>query len=134
MTASPKAPAAKPGLIVHYAGILAKGFGALATLLFTFYAGRHNRSILLILFFVVWTFLPYFGLAAADRLARRMPLGIARAIRAATLLLALVPPAIYAAVSILAPGHTATFAFLGVPAASWLAIATLLLAIRLQRK
>jgi hypothetical protein len=112
--------------------LIARWLGALASLAFTLYAGRHNRSVVLVALFAGWTLLPYFGLIAADRSASRARRDIAAAIHAASLLLALVPPAIYAAASILAPGHTATFAFLAVPAACWLAIATLLAAARLQ--
>lgn len=107
--------------------------GAVLSLAFTLYAGRHNRSILLVVLFAGWVLLPYVGLVAADRAALRARRDIAGAIHGAALLLALVPPVIYAPVSILAPGHTATFAFLAVPFASWLAIATLLIAARLQR-
>jgi len=116
------------------AALYARWLGALASLAFTLYAGRHNRSVLLVALFAGWVLLPYFGLIAADRLASRVRRHIARAIQAATVVLALVPPAIYAVLSILAPGHTATFAFLAVPAASWLAIAPLLIAVRFQYK
>ncbi len=114
--------------------LFARWFGALASIAFTLHAGRHNRSALLVALFAGWTLLPYFGLIAADRLAARARRDIASAIRAATILLALAPPGIYAAASILTPGSTATFAFLAVPAASWLAIATLLIAARIQSK
>ncbi|HWE85003.1 MAG TPA: hypothetical protein VG267_08670 [Terracidiphilus sp.] len=116
------------------AALYARGIGALASLAFTLHAGRHNSSILLVVLFAGWVLLPYLGLIAADRLAARARRDIASAIHAATLLLALVPPVIYAAAAILTPGHPATFAFLAVPATSWLAIATLFIATRLQRK
>lgn len=127
------ASSAKAGPRLRSVAVVARWLGALASLALTLYAGRHNRSILLVTLFAGWTLLPYFGLIAAGRLAQRTPPGIASAIHAAALLLALVPPAIYAVVSILAPGRPATFAFLMVPAASWLAIATLLIAARLNK-
>jgi len=120
----------KPGL--RFAARGACWLGALLSLAFTLYAGRHNPSILLGALFAGWVLLPYFGLIAADRASARARRDIARAIYASTLLLALIPPAIYAAASILAPGHPSTFAFLAVPFASWLAIATILIAVRLQ--
>jgi hypothetical protein len=120
------------GARLRSAALIARWLGAVVSLAFSLYAGRHNRSVLLVALFAGWTFLPYLGLIAADRLALRARRDIAAAIHAATLVLALVPPAIYAAASILAPGHAATFAFLAAPAACWLAIATLLAAARLQ--
>jgi hypothetical protein len=116
------------------AALYARWLGAAASLAFTLYAGRHNRSVLLVALFAGWVLLPYLGLIAADCSAARARRDIASAIHASAVLLALVPPAIYGVVSILAPGHTATFAFLLVPAAVWLGIATLLIAARLQHK
>ena len=131
---TPRTPASRPsGARLRFSTFAARWFGALASLAFTLYAGRHNHSVLLVTLFAVWVVLPYFGLVAADRLASRARRDVARAANAAALLLALVPPAIYAGASILMPGHPATFAFLAVPAASWLAIATLLAAARLSR-
>jgi hypothetical protein len=116
------------------AAVVSRWIGAAASLILTLYAGRHNHSALLIFLFVVWVFSPYFGLIAADRLATRAKTGVAAAIHAESLVLALFPPVTYAAVAILVPGHTTTFAFLAVPGASWLAIATMLVAARLQRR
>lgn len=122
------------GTRLRSASQYANGIGVASSLALVLRAGRHNPSVFLVALFVLWVLSPYFGLFLADRFSRRTPPGIASAIHAATLVLALVPPAIYTAVSFLAPGHMTTFAFLVVPGASWLAIATLLIAARLQRK
>lgn len=131
----PRTPAPNPASArLRLPAVIARWLGAIAALALTLYAGRHNHSILLPILFAGWVLLPYIGLVAVDRLAARSRLDIANAIHAAALLLALIPPILYSATSTLAPGRPATFSFLSVPAATWLAIVTLLIAGRLQSK
>lgn len=133
----PTRPAAAPhpsGSGLRSIAVIGRWVGGLASLALTLYAGRHNHSVLLPVLFAGWILLPYFGLVAVDRLASRSRADIAGAMHAAALLLALIPPVLYCATSFLAPGRPATFSFLTVPGATWLAIVTLLIAGRLQAK
>ena len=124
---------AKPSAL-NYASRLAIRVCGLAAVALTIYTGRHNHSVLLISLFVVWVVSPFFGLIMGERLARRSPVAIASAISAAALVLSVCPVLVYSIAAASLPLHEATFAFLAVPAASWLAIATLLIAARVARK
>lgn len=134
MPSSSQARSAGSSSLLRAISLYALGVGAAVTAAFVLRAGSHNRSAFLVALFFFWAVSPFFGLVAAGRAASRSRRDIASAMHASTLVLALVPAALYAIVSCLAPGHITTFAFLVVPAASWLAIATLLIAARLQRK
>jgi hypothetical protein len=109
------------------AGLWIAGAGSLAC---TLYAGRHNSSILLIALFAVWVLSPFAGLWLAERNAERTPAGIASSMRSSALVIMVFSLAIYGAAAIQGPSHQTTFAFLAVPAASWLAIVPLLIASR----
>jgi hypothetical protein len=104
--------------------------GAVGSLGFTLYAGRHNGSILLIVLFAAWVLSPFAGLWLAERSAERAPAGIAASMRASALVIMVFSLGIYGAAAMEAPSHHTAFAFLAVPAASWLAIVPLLLAAR----
>ncbi|MEP6714487.1 MAG: hypothetical protein ABJC09_02870 [Terriglobia bacterium] len=87
--------------------------GAVGSLGFTLYAGRHNPSIVLMLLFGLWVLSPF---AMLMILKHRAPRYLGAAITLASL-------AIYGYVALGHPiGHTAT-AFLVVPLVSWLLIA-----------
>ena len=105
--------------------------GAVGSLCFTVYAGRHNSSFLLIALFAVWVLTPFAGLWLAERSAERVPVGIANSMRGSALVIMVCSLGIYGAAAISGPSHHTTFAFLAVPAASWLAIVPLLIASRL---
>jgi len=105
--------------------------GAVGSLGFTLYAGRHNSSILLIVLFAVWVVSPFAGLWLAERSAERVPAGIAASMRGSALVIMVCSLGIYGAAAIQGPSHLTTFAFLAVPAASWLAIVPLLIASRM---
>jgi hypothetical protein len=109
------------------AGLWIAGTGSLAC---TLYAGRHNNSIVLIVLFAAWVVSPFAGLWLAERSAERAPAGIAASIRSSALVIMVFSLAIYGAAAIQGPSHQTTFAFLAVPAASWLAIVPLLIAAR----
>lgn len=85
--------------------------GAISSVAFTIYTGRHNASHLLILIFVVWVLSPF----AALLWTRRWP--------AIMLAIPLCSIAIYAYIALGPPRPQIAFTFLIVPAASWLAIA-----------
>jgi hypothetical protein len=105
--------------------------GAVGSLGFTVYAGRHNPSVLLIVLFAGWVVSPFAGLWLAERNAERVPRGIAASMRGSALVIMVCSLGIYGATVISGPGHQTTFAFLAVPAASWLAIVPLLIASRI---
>ncbi|HKF49998.1 MAG TPA: hypothetical protein VKB38_21725 [Terracidiphilus sp.] len=124
---------AKPS-VLRIASRLAIRACGLAAVALTLYTGRHNHSILLIGLFVAWVASPFFGLFLGERAARRSPAAIASAIYAASLVLSICPVLVYSIAAAALSLHEATFANLAVPAASWLAIATLLVAAGLARK
>ena len=105
--------------------------GAVGSLGFTLYAGRHNSSILLIVLFAVWVVSPFAGLWLAERSAERVPAGIVASMRGSALVIMVCSLGIYGAAAMQGPSHHTTFAFLAVPAASWLAIVPLLIASRM---
>lgn len=102
--------------------------GAAGSLGFTIYTGRHNNSILLMAMFAVWVLSPFAGLWLAERTAERTAPGMASAMRASALVIMVCSLGIYGAQAMRGPSHHAAFAFLAVPAASWFAIAPLLIA------
>jgi hypothetical protein len=110
------------------------GIGAAGSLAFTIYTGTHNNSVLLMAMFVLWVLSPFVGLWFAERSAERAPHGMASAIRASALVIIVCSLGIYGVVAMQGPSHHAAFAFVAVPAASWLAIAPLLIAPRSVRR
>ena len=113
------------------AGLWIAAAGSLAC---TAYAGRLNKSFLLVALFVAWVLSPFGGLAWAERTADKLPGGMASAMRASALVISICSLGIYVAVAASQPGHHNAFPFLAVPAASWLAIVGMLLAARIPIK
>lgn len=108
--------------------------GATVAVACTLYAGRHNASVLLMALFVVWVSSPFFGFLMAERWAERMRANIAATVHASALLITVFSVAIYAFIAFGPPRQHVAFAFLVVPAASWLAIAPLLVAAKFATK
>ena len=104
--------------------------GAVGSVCFAVYAGRHNASVLLRALFAVWVVSPFAGLRLTERRAEQVPTGIASSMRGSSLVIMVCSLGIYGAAAMSGPGHHTTFAFLAVPAASWLAIVPLLIASR----
>jgi hypothetical protein len=113
------------------AGLWVAAAGSVAC---TVYTGRHNSSILLMALFAVWVLTPFAGLSWINRLADRAPRDVAGAIRASSLVICISSLVLYVAVAASHLGHETAFAFLVVPATSWLAILTMWVASRLARK
>lgn len=107
------------------------GVGSLAS---TLYAGRHNKSIVLDALFAAWVLSPFAGLLWMNQTSDRAPRDIAAAIWASTLVICISSLALYVAVAAISPEHHTAFAFLVVPACSWLTILTMWMAPRLMRK
>lgn len=108
--------------------------GAIWSLFCTLYAGRHNASVLLMALFGVWVLSPFAGFAMVIRSARQQHVGILRALLANSIVVALTSAVIYGAVAFSAPTHHTAFAFLAVPAATWLAIGTFAVATKFARR
>jgi hypothetical protein len=108
--------------------------GAFWSLLCTIYAGRHNPSVLLAALFVLWVLSPFAGFAMVIRSARRHHVGIMRALLANSIVVTLTAVVIYSAVAFSPPSHHTAFAFLVVPAATWLAIGTFAAAAKFARR
>jgi hypothetical protein len=113
------------------AGLLMAAAGSVAC---TVYAGRHNKSFLLVGLFAVWVLSPFGGLAWAERAADKLPNGMASAMRASALVISICSLCIYVAVAASPPGHHNAFPFLAVPGASWLAILPMLIVPRIAAK
>lgn len=112
-------------------GVWIAAAGSLAC---TLYAGRHNKSVLLVVLFAVWVLSPFAGLIGSERAAEHSPSGIANAMRASALIIAIFSLGIYVAVAASPPEHHTAFPFLAVPAVSWLAIVPMVIAARLAAR
>ena len=99
--------------------IIGLAIGGAASLALTLYAGRHQRSVILILLFALWVVSPFLGILCAHLISDRW-LRFARImLYALTLCVVSICPGIYAAVAF---GYTTLkmgFVFLVVPFACW---------------
>ena len=107
---------------------------AAGSLACTLYAGRENKSVLLVAMFAVWVLSPFLGLAVAELMAARAPRGLASAIRASALVISIGSLALYVVAAASPPGHHKAFAFLAIPTVSWFAILPMMIAPRFARK
>jgi hypothetical protein len=112
-------------------GLWVAAAGSLAC---TLYTGRHNSSLLLVALFAIWVLTPFAGLAWINRLADSARRDIAAAIGASSLVVCISSLAIYVAIAASRPGHHTAFAFLVVPATSWLTILTMWVASRITQR
>ena len=112
------------------AGVWIAAAGSLAC---TLYAGHHNASVLLLLLSAGWVLSPFAGLVSVNRTADRGPRDIAAAIRASSLVICIASLALYVAVAASRHGHHRAFAFVVLPATSWVTILTMWIAPRLMR-
>jgi len=89
--------------------------GAVSSAALVFHAGRRNPSRVLIYLFVLWVVAPSVGLWFVDQRFRQWP-GLTRLVLYVVMLVVAVgPPAIYAAVAFGPPRAQAAFAFVIVP-------------------
>ncbi|MFL6446203.1 MAG: hypothetical protein ACJ746_00645 [Bryobacteraceae bacterium] len=99
--------------------------GAVTSIALMLHAGRHQRSIVLILLFSAWVVSPFLGLLCADLISKRWLPSARIMLNALTLAVVFICPGIYAAVAF---GYTTLkmgFVFLVVPFACWILIALL---------
>ena len=134
MNGSMRQTAAKTGGTLAPASRFALIAGAIWSVVCTLYAGRHNASVLLVALFVVWVLSPFAGFVLVIRSAQRQHVGILRALLANSIVVTLTSVLIYTAVAFSAPTHHTAFAFLVVPAATWLAIGTFAVATKFARR
>lgn len=116
------------------AAMFALAVGATCSATLTVYSGRHNRSFVLVAIFLAWVLAPYAGMFLARTVAERSAAGIAAAMHAGMIALAVFATGIYALVALNPPVHEAAAPFLVVPAAMWLAIGSMLVGARVARK
>ena len=96
--------------------------GAVGSLGFTLHAGRNNKSILLILLFVVWVLSPFVALAVGNVISNRWPVLTRMILYSLTIALTIGSLVSYSGIFSL-PGTKPGFIFLVVPLISWLLIA-----------
>ena len=109
-----------PGVVVQIA-VLA---GALGSVGFTLYAGRHNPSRILMALFVLWVLSPFAVLMWASVVSKRWSALTRATLYCLALVLTLGSLAIYGDVALGSARGKLAFPFLIVPLASWLLIAT----------
>jgi hypothetical protein len=90
--------------------------------------------MLLMALFVVWVLSPFAGFAMVIRSARSHHVGIVHALQVNSIVISLTSVVIYSAVAFSPPAHHTAFAFLAVPAATWLAIGTFAAAAKFARR
>lgn len=100
-----------------WASILA---GAAGSFGFMLYAGRRNRSVLLLVLFAGWVLSPFVALLWAQVTAKRWPAPRQMVLYCVTLLIAATSLAIYGYIALGPPRAQAASAFVVVPPVSWL--------------
>jgi len=116
--------------ILHITFLIVVICGAMGSLYFTLHSGRYNKSVLLILLFVIWVLSPFAALAAATIVSKLWPTLIRMTLYSLVLILTIGSLITYSGI-IKPPGSKPAFVFLVVPLISWLLIAILF---RLLRK
>jgi hypothetical protein len=109
--------------VLRAAALIVIPAGAVGSIAFVLYAGRHNPSRLLILLFAIWVLSPFVLLAWANVVSARWPALTRAALQSVTLLIALGSLAAYGNIALGPPRAQGAFVFVVVPPASWLVIA-----------
>jgi hypothetical protein len=99
--------------------------GAIGSLGFMFYAGRHQNSVILITLFTVWLLSPFAGLLIADKISKRWTV-LARVTLCWLMLVLTFGSLIIYSGAISPPGTKPAFKFLVVPLISWIIIVTVI--------
>ncbi len=110
---------------VALAAVVAAAGGSVGSM---FWVGRHNPASILLLLFALWVVSPFIGLQLANTFSRRWSVRTQATLHAVTVALALGSLAIYWYVALRPPTPTPAFVFLVMPLASWLLLATAVLA------
>ena len=135
MTESSVNLSGQPARVLRSAALIALVTGATSAVVLTLYAGRQNRSVVLVGLFAVWVLSPFLGLAAAQRLLSKRSSGsMCMALHAITLCIAIGSVAVYGFVALGPPVPQMAFYFLVTPLLSWFAAgATVALAVVVSR-
>jgi hypothetical protein len=100
--------------------VLAGAGGSIASML---YAGRHQKSAILILLFGMWVLSPFMAALMVSSVSKRWAIGAQRKLSVLLVILALASLAVYGVVAFGPVNAKVGFVFLVVPLASWLFIA-----------
>jgi hypothetical protein len=114
----------------HTAPLIATLFGAAGSLCFMFYAGRRQKSWILMALFTFWVLAPYVVLAWSSIASRRWSMRTRSPLDWLTAVLALAPTAIYGYIALGPPRSKTAFTFLVVPGVTLLLIAAAILLLR----
>lgn len=99
--------------------------GAIGSLGFMFYAGRHQNSVILITLFTIWMLSPFVGLTVADKISKRWT--VLTRVTLYWLMLALTIGSLISYSGAFSPvGTKPAFKFLVIPFISWLIIMTVI--------
>ena len=108
---------------LHAIALIARVVGAIGSIAFMLFVGRHNSSRLLLLAFATWVLSPFAMLTWASVVSQWWSTRTRTALYLVTILVALGSLAIYGAVALGPPRPKPAALFLLVPPASWLVIA-----------
>lgn len=109
---------------------IALPIGAVGAVGLMLYTGRHNPSVLLRVLFTLWVLGPFLALQWALMVSARWAVGTQATLRALTLILSVVTPAIYAYIAFGPPRQQTAATFVVVPPISCVLLAFALLAAR----
>jgi hypothetical protein len=101
-------------------------FGAVGSLYFMFHTGRHQKSVLLIVFFIGWVLSPFFGLFIGNKFSNRWTTPGRVSLYCLMIFQAIGSLVAYSG-ALTPPNSKPAFIFLVAPFTSWLFIVTVLL-------
>jgi hypothetical protein len=110
-------------VLLRAAALIAVLAGAAGSLALMLHAGRRNDSRVLLVLFTIWVLFPFVALVVADVVSKRWSVLTRATLHSVMLVLTLGSLAIYGDVALWPPRAKTAFAFVVVPAASWLLIA-----------
>jgi hypothetical protein len=110
--------------LLRGAALIAAPAGAVGSLALMFLVGRRQPSIILIVLFTGWVLSPFAALLWAEVLSKRWPVVPRATLHIVMLAITLGSLAVYGVVALGPPRPKPASAFLIVPLASWLLIAT----------
>ena len=116
-------------MLLRSLALLAVAAGAVGSLVFMLRVGSNAPFFLLILF-AAWVLAPFMALATAEVVSTRWPVRARTVMRVLALVVSIVSLCVYGAVAYGPPRRQPAFAFLVVPALSWVMMAIALLASR----
>jgi hypothetical protein len=113
----------EPSRILGIAALSSVVVGVLGSLVFTYVVGRHNSSVVLMAFFMVWVSSPFVANAWMYMAVLRAPASVQLVVNLTVLAISFGSLAIYGDVALGATRVKPALPFLIVPLASWLVVA-----------